>query len=93
MKKIPKKIREKVIKRDAGLCVICGNNFQHIHHIYGRNSYIPAFFGLENIKGNNNVENLVCVCAFCHQKLHLKKNSNEEKEKLLERNIKKGGSK
>lgn len=85
MKPIPVKIRKKVIKRDQGKCQLCGKPYENIHHIYGRKSFIPADLGMAQIKGNNNIDNLVCLCGECHTKVHRYMTSDEEKRKLIAR--------
>ena len=74
LKPIPKVIREYVYKRDRGICRICrrpvSENEAHVHHLYHRNSVIPADLEIPHVKGNNHPYNLVLVCAECHVILH-----------------------
>lgn len=57
------KIRKAVRKRDSNTCQVCGTTQEehgmnmHVHHI-------------DYIKQNNNLDNLICVCRYCHGKIH-----------------------
>ena len=74
---LPKKTRQNVVEKDKGVCFICSKTFEygssnpylmspgerptlkhsHIHHV------IP--------NGSNDPENLVTLCGYCHQAIHL----------------------
>ena len=58
------KQRPKVIDRDGGECVICGDSDDvHVHHI------IPfRKFGIENHEQANQLDNLVCLCQSHHRR-------------------------
>jgi hypothetical protein len=56
-------IRNDVIERDGGKCVICGSKeILEVHHIRPIKS-----------KGNNTMENLQTLCEDCHNMKHSKK--------------------
>jgi len=74
MKKIPQKIRDKVISRDrqlVGGCRHCRAHLEegqgHLHHLWGRNILPPAW---SEIKESNDCRNLVLLCPTCHNKIH-----------------------
>lgn len=53
-----KELKRKVLVRDRR-CVICGSSlYLETHHLHYRN------------KGNEKLEDLVLLCAKCHQKVH-----------------------
>ncbi len=52
-------IRKFVMARDSGTCVVCGKPAQHLHHVKAR-----------HLGGSNLPENLVCLCADCHTRVH-----------------------
>lgn len=52
-------IQTYVTDKQDGKCAVCGKPIEHIHHI------VPRHLG-----GSNTVENLVGLCAECHQKVH-----------------------
>jgi len=50
------KIRKLVYERDGYRCIICGSHSAlHVHHVRFRSAY-----------GSDTLDNLVCVCAKCH---------------------------
>ena len=56
---ISKIIRESVIQRDKGLCVLSGNPATEIHHcVYKSHS------------GNNTAKNLICLSSKSHREVH-----------------------
>ena len=55
-----------VLDRDENKCVKCNStNRLSLHHI----DY-SGFFLKKETKANNNLDNLICLCDSCHQKLH-----------------------
>lgn len=52
-------IREYVLARDNGVCVVCGKPAQHLHHVRAR-----------HLGGSNLPENLVSLCEGCHTCVH-----------------------
>ncbi len=63
---IPKKVKEKVYKRDRGKCIICGAaGFPNAHYI--RRSQLGK--GIE--------QNIVTLCHICHHEFD---NGNKRKE-------------
>lgn len=53
-------IKPQVKKRDGYRCILCGRSYQEVHHINYRSNM-----------GNNNIENLCCLCWHCHNiKIH-----------------------
>jgi len=56
---IPAKIKKEVIERDKGFCQGCGRLGAHLHHIKFRSS-----------GGKHEINNLVTLCAECHDKAH-----------------------
>lgn len=63
---IYKNARAKVIARDEGWCVLCGRQYQEIHHIIFRSQ-----------GGKHNIENLCCLCWECH---HIRAHGTKAKE-------------
>lgn len=60
---IPPKVRKAVYERDsfdgAPCCIRCGRPYPQVHHY------------IERSRGGLGIEqNLVCLCAGCHQELH-----------------------
>ena len=60
---ITPEVRVKVYKRDSWdecpCCIVCGKPYPQVHHYIERSR---GGLGIE--------ENLVCLCADCHKKLH-----------------------
>lgn len=61
---ITRQVRKRVYERDswdgAPCCIYCGSSYYvEIHHLVERSR---GGLGVE--------ENLVCLCAYCHRKLH-----------------------
>ena len=57
--RLNKIMRESIIERDGGLCVICKSQAVDLHHVM-----------LKSHSGNNSSYNLVCVCRKCHSAIH-----------------------
>jgi len=57
--KIHKIIRESVVDRDYGTCQICGQRAEQVHHIL-----------YKSYGGNDNAQNLICLCNECHLEVH-----------------------
>ena len=57
--KLNSKVRNEVIKRDKSLCQLCYEPAQQIHHIMQLSHC-----------GNNKAVNLICLCNYCHLKVH-----------------------
>ena len=60
-----RRVRKEVVKRDGCNCRICGKhvgNSIHFHHRDGNN-------GDKGLRGNNDINNLVCLCNSCHTRL------------------------
>ena len=74
LKPIPSVIRDYVYKRDKGKCRICrkpvSKQEAHVHHLWHRNSSVPADLEVPRVKGNNHPYNLILVCSECHATLH-----------------------
>lgn len=62
------KRRLEVYERDGGLCVLCGRQGAHIHHIVFRSQ-----------GGTDDMENLVTLCGECHDHAHGKWIGKEKK--------------
>ncbi len=62
-------MRDKVIKKYQNKCGVCflKKEKMHIHHIDGQGSSLPIS------KQNNDLENLMLVCAKCHYSLEKNK--------------------
>lgn len=79
---IPKRIRDRVIERDKGKCVLCGNKAKELDHI------VPYCAG-----GKHEVQNLRCLCLSCHRKTFAKrgkiilKKENEGNTKIIIKNL------
>jgi len=43
----------------SNLCLMCGEEYDHIHHIH------PSNFG-----GSDDVKNLIALCSNCHKEMH-----------------------
>lgn len=75
--------REKVIERDCGKCIICGDSNIEVHHIKARVQYRENG---EILPEANKVENLVTLCRK-HHKMYEGKytdlSANEFKSKVL----------
>ena len=56
---LTKIMRQSIIDRDDGLCIICGRPAVDLHHIM-----------FKSRSGNNTAYNLVCVCRRCHSMIH-----------------------
>jgi hypothetical protein len=52
-------IRRRILRRDNGLCVLCGNQGKEIHH------KIPF-----SISGDDSDDNLIALCKGCHLHIH-----------------------
>lgn len=79
------KIKKKLIS-DVGKCEICGFNYKpilQVHHIVPISQY-----------GNNQPENVMCVCPNCHKTLHhmysVFLNGNSEGEIIKQTDIARG---
>ncbi len=60
-----RQLREQVLKRDRWRCQHCGRTTElHIHHIRPRGRL-----------GDDTEQNLITLCARCHQRFHLHKQS------------------
>lgn len=68
-----KKLRQEVVERDYGACVLCGKAAGEIHHIVFRGS-----------GGDDSLDNLVCVCLECHQSAHGRGNHPETQGEIRE---------
>jgi 5-methylcytosine-specific restriction endonuclease McrA len=86
MKPIPPAIREYVLKRDHYKCVICGRPATDVHHVYTRNSFIPAFLEVPPTKKNMHPWNLISVCHSCHRRIHDKGLPDGTKEAMVKTN-------
>lgn len=65
-------IKPLVKKRDGYRCILCGKPYQEVHHINYRSNM-----------GNNNIENLCCLCWHCHNiKIHQGCHPKEYKQLL-----------
>ena len=53
-----KKAYQNVIDRDNGMCQVCGNKADDVHHIIGRRN------------GSDSPMNLICLCRYCHNVVH-----------------------
>lgn len=53
------KVKRLVIKRDNGLCVLCGALAVDVHHVKFRSQ-----------GGKDDVRNCVCLCRKCHEMAH-----------------------
>lgn len=51
-----RKISKDVVSRDDGRCVLCGKPYDEIHHITYRSA-----------GGSNELNNLCCLCWYCHR--------------------------
>jgi len=74
------KIKKQLIE-EKGSCEICGYSFKPIlqlHHILPINKY-----------GNNDRDNLVCVCPNCHKVLHhiYKKLDDPDDDSIMEEEV------
>lgn len=70
-----KNVKRAVIKRDNGLCVLCGSQANDVHHIIFRSH-----------GGKDDVNNCVCLCRECHELahgLHKYVSANDIKNALL----------
>lgn len=54
-----RKVKRLVIKRDNGLCVLCGALAVDVHHVKFRSQ-----------GGKDDVRNCVCLCRKCHDMAH-----------------------
>lgn len=54
-----RKVKRLVIKRDNGLCVLCGALAVDVHHVKFRSQ-----------GGKDDVRNCVCLCRKCHEMAH-----------------------
>lgn len=52
--------RERVIARDGGVCVDCGNYAHHVHHIVHRGQAADHLIWDER--------NMLSLCAVCHER-------------------------
>lgn len=71
-----RKVKRLVIKRDNGLCVLCGALAVDVHHVKFRSH-----------GGKDDVNNCVCLCRECHELAHgLYKyiSAKEVKDRLME---------
>ena len=55
-------LRRRVIERDGGLCVNCGAQGDHVHHI------IPRSRAARNSPKVWREENMCVICLSCHEK-------------------------
>jgi hypothetical protein len=73
---IPKKVREQIMERDGGFCIVCERTFP-----YGSNNpYLMSEGQPNNFKqcnihhiipsGSVDPDNLVTLCIHCHQLVH-----------------------
>jgi hypothetical protein len=82
---IPKQIEKQIFQEAGSACPFCGEKHVaalHIHHIIARAE-----------GGPNTPENLLLVCASCHQKIHTKIISSEQvylTKRLLAKNAQQG---
>ena len=83
---IPKDIREYVLKRDHYKCVFCGKPATEVHHIFSRNSIIPAYLEVPRVRRNSHPFNLVSVCHECHMRIHSKGMPKGMKEAMIKNN-------
>ena len=71
MRRLPKKVREYVYRRDGGKCRLCGRPVElkeaHVHHIYHRFGVIPADL---DVPSNDHPDNLILLCPECHVRIH-----------------------
>lgn len=70
-----RKVKRLVIKRDNGLCVLCGALAVDVHHVKFRSQ-----------GGADDVRNCVCLCRKCHELahgLHKYVSANDIKNALL----------
>lgn len=58
-----KKLRERVLKRDNYLCVICNNKANHVHHLS---------YGCYARYGKSRRIECVSLCKKCHMRIHKK---------------------
>lgn len=57
-----KDLREKALERDEHKCVLCGSDQNlNVHHVFPRKLHKEL---------REDIENLVCVCAKCHFRIH-----------------------
>lgn len=59
--KLTEQDRDVVIGRDSGLCVVCGDRFEEIHHRYRRG------MGGSSDPESNSPANLLCLCRIHHR--------------------------
>lgn len=52
----------RVVRRDGGVCVVCGRAANEVHHIISR-----RFVGAWRVK------NMVSLCSVCHSQAHNRK--------------------
>jgi 5-methylcytosine-specific restriction endonuclease McrA len=53
-------LRNQVLRRDGWRCQFCGmSNNLHVHHVKSRSSL-----------GDDEIQNLITLCANCHETLH-----------------------
>lgn len=56
------KLRKQVLERDGWRCQYCGSSENlHVHHVQSRGRL-----------GDDTLENLITLCAYCHRNVHLK---------------------
>lgn len=72
--KLLKQNRPKVLERDNYSCVLCGGHEGlAIHHIVFRSQ-----------SGKSNLDNLACLCVYCHVPIAHGVNAKEVRRKLQE---------
>jgi len=65
VRRLAVRVNPLVVERDSGLCVECGRQADHVHHIVGR-----AHFGKGNLEDCWRISNLCCLCIRCHANAH-----------------------
>jgi 5-methylcytosine-specific restriction endonuclease McrA len=64
-----KQLHRKILERDGWRCQHCGLRINlQVHHLQSR-----------SLLGDDAEENLITLCAECHQELHLRTNSDRPK--------------
>lgn len=66
------KVRKQAAERDNGLCVLCGQPANDVHHVIFRSH-----------GGQDELSNVVCLCRQCHEMAH-GAHAIEVREKLIE---------
>lgn len=78
-----KRLRNKILDRDGGRCVVCGSREHlHVHHIDGDATH-------------DDQGNLVALCEFCHATAHAKmrRNGKEQVGRFFTRSRRRRGKK